>query len=135
MRVETLGIDTDSGFPLYAIEVNAFDGADAHIWGSTADSDLYGLPDNDDDRGRMRLRASASQRRELKLVPRHELIDRAIAAYRRHARTLTPSPEEPSLACCEVADGRVLVANAYRVLAEYRIGKQRLVRVNGDPMG
>ena len=128
MRSETLGIEPDPGCPLYAIEVQAFDSTDAHLWGTTADSDLYGLPDDEKDRVCPRL--SASTRRELKLVPRRELIDRAVAAYRRRARTLTPSPEEPSLLYCEVVGDQIIVANSYRVLALYRIGQRRLVHLS-----
>jgi hypothetical protein len=57
------------------------------------------------------------------------LIDRAVRTYFRSARRINHVPEQASLPCCEVRHGKVILANTHRMLAAYRVGKDRLVRV------
>lgn len=66
---------------------------------------------------------------DLKNLSDDDLIDRAVRAYFRHANRTAVVPDLPNPACCEVREGKVIIANAYRTLAEYRIGTARLIRL------
>jgi len=67
--------------------------------------------------------------RDLTQMSDDDVIDRAVRAYLRHARRSATPPHQPSLPCCAVSNGEVVVANAYRTLAVYKIGKFRLTRL------
>ncbi len=57
------------------------------------------------------------------------LIERAIRAHTRHARQHGRTADQPAYACSTVNRDRITLANANGVLAEYRVGRARLIRL------